>query len=104
VIYSSLFTVDLVVSAALKKPAEISLSYSLNFDPYSSFPKVTVYDLIRKLMDNCYHGVLFGGLGSVLLSLSMYFSDTLVIVMTVLFNPCSFISVGSIGGSCRGYF
>jgi hypothetical protein len=76
--YSSFFTIDLVVSAGPKK-TEIGLSYSLNFDRYSSFPKTTFYDPMKKLTDECYGGVPLGGLGSVLLVFPMYFSDSLVI-------------------------
>jgi hypothetical protein len=51
-----------------QKTAEISLSYSA----------ATVCVLMRKWMDSCYHGVLPGGLGSVLWVFPMYFSDSLV--------------------------
>lgn len=40
---------------------------SLNFKTFfRTFLKATVYDPLRKWMDNCYRGVPLGGLGSVL--------------------------------------
>ena len=44
-------------------PSQYSVASEIVEQLLSCFPKVAVYDPLRKWMDNCYRGVPLGGLG-----------------------------------------